>query len=44
VVLRPLTPRLRRAASIAWRADNASKALQDYIQIVTDLSSSMDFR
>ncbi|MDR3405858.1 MAG: LysR family substrate-binding domain-containing protein [Chthoniobacter sp.] len=38
VVFRPLTPSLRRESSIAWRADNHSKALQDYIQIVKDLS------
>ena len=37
-VFRPLTPPLRREATIAWRADNPSKPLKDYIQIVKDLS------
>ena len=41
VVFRPLSPPLRREATIAWRADNPSKPLQDYIQIVKDLSRSM---
>ncbi len=38
VVFRPLSPPLRREATIAWRADNPSKPLKDYIQIVKDLS------
>jgi DNA-binding transcriptional LysR family regulator len=38
VVFRPLSPALRRESAIAWRADNASKPLKDYIQIVKDLS------
>ena len=41
VVFRPLAPSLRRESTIAWRADNPSKPLQDYIQIVKDLSRSM---
>ncbi len=41
VVFRPLSPPLRRESTIAWRADNSSKPLQDYIQIVKDLSRSM---
>ena len=40
VVFRPLSPPLRRESTIAWRADNPSKPLQDYIQIVKDLSQS----
>ena len=38
VVFRPLSPPLRRESTIAWRADNSSKPLQDYIQIVKELS------
>jgi len=38
VVYRPLLPPLRRESSIAWRADNPSKPLKDYIQILKDLS------
>ncbi len=41
VVFRPFTPPLRRESTIAWRADNPSQPLQDYIQIVRDLSGSM---
>jgi len=41
VVFRPLFPPLRREATIAWRADNQSKPLRDYIQIVKDLARSM---
>ena len=41
VVFRPLSPPLRRESTIAWRADNPSKPLQDYIRIVKDLSHSM---
>jgi hypothetical protein len=41
VVFRPLSPPLRREATIAWRADNPSKPLKDYIQIVKDLARSM---
>ncbi len=37
----PLTPPLLRESSMAWRADNASKPLEDYLQIVRDLSPSM---
>jgi DNA-binding transcriptional LysR family regulator len=38
VVFLPLSPPLRCESTIAWRADNPSKPLQDYIQIVKDLS------
>lgn len=41
VVFRLLSPPLRREATIAWRADNPSKPLKDYIQVVKDLSRSM---
>jgi DNA-binding transcriptional LysR family regulator len=41
VVFRPLSPPLRRESTIAWRADNPSKPLQDYIQIVKELSRGM---
>ena len=41
VVFLPLSPPLRRESTIAWRADNPSKPLKDYIQIVKDLSRSM---
>jgi len=41
VVFRPFSPPLRRDSTIAWRADNPSKPLQDYIQIVKGLSLSM---
>jgi DNA-binding transcriptional LysR family regulator len=41
VVFRPLSPPLRRESTIAWRADNPSKPLQDYIQIVKELSARM---
>jgi DNA-binding transcriptional LysR family regulator len=40
VVFRPLSPPLRRESNIAWRADNPSHPLRDYIQIVKDLSRS----
>ncbi len=40
VIFRPLSPPLLRESTIAWRADNPSKPLQDYIQIVKDLSRS----
>jgi len=38
VVFRPLASPLRRESTIAWRADNPSKPLHDYVQIVKDLS------
>jgi DNA-binding transcriptional LysR family regulator len=38
VVFRPLFPPLRRESIIAWRGDNPSKPLRDYVQIVRDLS------
>jgi len=41
VVFHPLFPPLRRESTIAWRADNTSKPLKDYIQIVKELSLSM---
>jgi len=41
VEFRPLSPPLNRESTIAWRADNDSKPLHDYIQIVKDLSHSM---
>lgn len=40
-VLRPLSPPLRRESTIAWRADNPSQPLKDYIDIVKKLSRSM---
>ena len=40
VVFRPFSPPLRRESTIAWRADNPSKALKDYIQIVKGLAHS----
>ena len=40
VVFRPLSPPLRREATIAWRADNPSKPLKDYIQTVKGLAHS----
>ena len=42
VEFRPLSPPLRRESAIAWRADNHSNPLRDYIQIVKDLSRSVD--
>jgi len=41
VVFRPLSPPLRRESTIAWRADNPSRPLKDYIQIVKELSGSL---
>ena len=41
VIFLPLSPPLRRESTIAWRADNPSKPLKDYIQIVKDLSRSV---
>jgi DNA-binding transcriptional LysR family regulator len=38
VIFRALSPPLRRESTVAWRADNSSKALKDYVQIVKDLS------
>ena len=38
VVFRPLSPPLQRESTVAWRADNSSRPLEDYIQIVKDLS------
>ena len=39
IVFRPLSPPLLRESSIAWRTENPSKPLKDYIQIVKDLSA-----
>ena len=39
VIFRPLSPPLRRESTVAWRADNSSNPLKDYIQIVKDLST-----
>ena len=41
VVFRPLSPPLLRESTIAWRADNPSTPLMDYIRIVKDLARSM---
>jgi len=41
VVFGPLIPPLLRESSIAWRADNSSKPLKDYIQIVKELSDGL---
>lgn len=41
VVFHPLSPPLCRESTIAWRADNPSKALKNYIEIVKELSRSM---
>jgi DNA-binding transcriptional LysR family regulator len=41
VTFLPFSPPLRRESTIAWRADNPSRPLNDYIQIVKDLSRSM---
>lgn len=40
VVFRPLSPPLLREAAIAWRPDNPSKPLKDYIRIVKDLAQN----
>jgi len=39
VVFVPLTPPLYRESTMAWRVDNSSKPLKDYIQIVKELSA-----
>jgi len=44
VLFRPLFSPLRRESAIAWRADNPSNPLKDYIQIVKELSRSMSLR
>jgi len=41
VVFVPLSPPLRRESAIAWRADNPSKPLADYVRIVKELSASI---
>jgi DNA-binding transcriptional LysR family regulator len=40
VVFRPLVPTLLRESTIAWREDNPSKPLKDFIRIVQELSRS----
>jgi DNA-binding transcriptional LysR family regulator len=40
VVFRRLVPALLRESTIAWRADNTSKPLKDYIQIVKEMARS----
>jgi DNA-binding transcriptional LysR family regulator len=40
VVFRPLSPKLLRESTIAWRADNSSKPLKEYVRIVKELSRS----
>jgi DNA-binding transcriptional LysR family regulator len=40
-VFLPLSPPLRRESTIAWRADNPSQPLKDYIQIVRELSRGL---
>jgi DNA-binding transcriptional LysR family regulator len=42
VVFLPLNPPLQRESHIAWRADNPSKSLQNYIKIVKDLRGATD--
>lgn len=44
VTFRPFSPPLRRESNIAWRADNPSKPLQEYIRIVKDLSRGKSHR
>ena len=39
VVFRPFSPPLRREATIAWRGDNPSQPLKDFIKIVQQLST-----
>lgn len=41
VVFRPLSPPLRRESTIAWRADNPSQPLKDYLRIVKELSGNL---
>ena len=41
VVFRPLSPALLRESTIAWRSDNPSKPLRDYIRIVKDLAQGL---
>jgi DNA-binding transcriptional LysR family regulator len=41
VVFCPISPPLQRESAIAWRPDNPSKPLKDYIEIVTELSGGM---
>lgn len=40
VAFRPLSPPLRRESTIAWRSENPSEPLQDYIRIIKDLARS----
>jgi DNA-binding transcriptional LysR family regulator len=41
VIFRPISPPIRRESTVAWRADNPSKPLKNYIQILKDLSSPL---
>jgi len=41
VVFRPLVPPIVRESNIAWREDNVSKPLKEYIRIVKELSGSL---
>ena len=41
VLFRSLSPELLRESTIAWRADNLSTPLKDYIQIVKELAASV---
>jgi DNA-binding transcriptional LysR family regulator len=41
VCFRPLCPPLHRESRIAWRADNSSKPLKDYLRVVKELSGSL---
>jgi DNA-binding transcriptional LysR family regulator len=40
VVFRPLTPTVTTESCIAWKAENSSSALKDYLQIVRDYCAS----
>ena len=41
ILFRPLFPDLRRESTIAWRVDNPSKPLAEFIQIIKDVSHCM---
>jgi hypothetical protein len=38
VVFRPVAPLLRPESTIAWRAEDLSEPLNEYIRVVKDLS------
>ena len=40
VVFRPLTPTVTTESSIAWKAENSSPALKDYVHLVRDYCAS----